>query len=294
MGKAVEGLGSHPIPEFSFLGDASVLGVLHSAFVHDSGSRVVMPASSLQSVGERPKVIAVIGEVASVAAEHGGYHRTDKIAELPERTVLKAAEVDEARGIFRRASIYEVPGHGVIIKAFDKAPNREAVAQYAVMAALHAQLSAARPLARLPLRGPEQYALVQPPTGKHRTIVMEAVPGRRLYDVLGDLLDERAHDVSARQALSGLIKPVLEAGVAGQVDPTLLPYVNDITGGADGGLYTNLIVTPTRQDALPETADDVTAMITDAAIIDQPRFLPEFRARGWRDGMDRIAKLLNR
>jgi hypothetical protein len=35
-------------------------------------------------------------------------------------------------------------------------------------------------------------------------------------------------------------------------------------------------------------------MISGAAIIDQPRFLPEIAARGWRDGMDRIAKLLNR
>ncbi len=51
MAKAVEGAGSHPIPGFSYAGDAEVLGVLYVGLVHDSGSRVVMPADSVLSMG---------------------------------------------------------------------------------------------------------------------------------------------------------------------------------------------------------------------------------------------------
>ncbi len=232
--------------------------------------------------------------MAADAAEHDGYHQVNRISELPDRVVLKIAEVDEVRGIYRRASIYAVPSSRLIIKAFDKAPNREAVAQFAVMTALHVSLTQAGADEPIRLRSPEQYALIQPPKGKHRTIVMEAIEGRRLYDVLGELPQVRTSGLAARQELSRMIKPVLEAAVARRVDETLLPYVNDITGGAEGGLYTNLIVPGAELKAAPTTAAEVGSMISGGAIIDQPRFLPEIAARGWRDGMDKIAKLLNR
>lgn len=293
MARAIEGAGSHPLPGFSYAGDAEVLGALFVGLVHDSGSRVVLPAASVSSLGERPGVLDMLADIAADAAEHGGYHQVDRIAELPDRIVLKVAEVDEVRGVYRRASLYAVPSCGLIIKAFDKAPTREAVAQFSVMTALHEALSRPPQDEPIRLRGPEQYALIQPPTGKHRTIVMEAIEGRRLYDVLGELPLVRTSGTIARQRLSQLIKPVLEAAVARQIDADLLPYVNDITGGAEGGLYTNLIVPSARLGAA-STTTDVATMISGAAIIDQPRFLPEIAARGWRDGMDKIAKLLNR
>ena len=246
MAKAVEGAGSHPIPGFSYAGDAEVLGVLYVGLVHDSGSRVVMPADSVLSMGSGRRSATWWPRWPPMRPSTTATTRCNRIAELPDRVVLKIAEVDEVRGVYRRASIYAVPSSGLIIKAFDKAPNREAVAQFAVMTALHASLTQAGAEEPVRLRSPEQYALIQPPEGKHRTIVMEAVAGRRLYDVLGELPEVRASGIAARQELSRMIKPVLEAAVARQVDETLLPYVNDITGGAEGGLYTNLIVPGSR------------------------------------------------
>jgi hypothetical protein len=294
MARAVEGAGSHPLPGFSYAGDAEVLGALFVGLVHDSGSRVVLPAASVLTIGERPGILDVVSDVAADAAGHDGYHQVDRIAALPDRVVIKVAEVDEVRGVYRRASLYAVPSCGLIIKAFDKAPTREAVAQFAVMTALHETLSRAPGDEPIRLQSPEQYALIQPPTGKHRTIVMKMIEGRRLYDLLSELPQVQASEIAARRELSRMIKPVLEAAVVRQVDAGLLPYVNDITGGAEGGLYTNLIVPTARLEAGPTTTTDVATMISGAAIIDQPRFLPEIAARGWRDGMDRIAKLLNR
>lgn len=285
-----EDVGSHPLPglPFTYYDDLEVLGVHHIGLTHDSGSRVVMPADTVYSIGDNLAIAEVIDQVASYAADHNGYHLPDDIIRTQPVTLLKQAHTNEHQFISNRASVYRAAEASAVIKAFDKTTTKESTAQYAVMSGLYKELIGKLDDA-VHFSSPEQYAIIQPPKGKHHTIVMEAVDGVELVQVERDMTDTPTGYSRALIHLAALVRDELNDALTRQLSTELRPYINDVTGRDNNTLI------PTAPSDTPKTPAEILAMLGEVTIIDQPKSAVSVsRFRQSRDGFPRIERLLNR
>jgi hypothetical protein len=280
------------LAESTDIGACRVLGERYVGFQHVSGSRFVMPEAVIPMLSQQSGLSKQIGRVANFAAEHNGYHLPELIADEHDLTILKSPQGDDPNAPPGIATIYRSRDRHVVIKAFDKSLKlREATLQFATMNALRHSLAEAKidDYARVRLHAPVQYAIIQPPVGRHRTILMENVRGLPLRNILHRYLTSPERTLNS-PPIPGAVREIIGPTLRRQVNPRILKYANDVTRS-----FANTLV-PAVPAHMPQTEEELVMMLNDVTIIDQPHYqgFSLWDGMGWRDGVKKIDRLLNR
>lgn len=261
----------------------------HIGLTHDSGSRVIMPAQTVHAIGDNLAIADVIDEVATYAAKHDGYHLVDDICDTQPVELIRRAYTNTVQLISNRASVYRSRDGAAIIKAYDKTSPNEAATQYAALASLHQELQALPEDDAIHFTSPEQYAIIQPPAGRHRTVIMQPMVGIELVQVERMLTDTPAGYSRELVHLAHVVGGELVDALNRQLSPELRPYINDVTGRDNNTLI------PAAPSHKPSTPREALAMLAEVTIIDQPKSAVSIsKVRQMRDGIQRIERLLNR
>src|SRR5690242_1291281 len=93
---------SYLAPGYSPVGDCEVFGMHFVVLLHDSGSRLVFPVSTVSSMGRRPEIAEITDRIAQYGARHNGYHHPERIADQHPVDIFRRSKVDLDTNIGRR------------------------------------------------------------------------------------------------------------------------------------------------------------------------------------------------
>lgn len=179
-----------------------VRSIGHMCLEHESGIRLELSADGL-AAAEHPGLRAVLAEMSTFIAEHGGYDKPELVLsnqavqgvtlsrprpndDSPSELPSGVATDEERNKSLHLHSVYHslvAPEH--IIKAYDGGPKLAGV-QFYIGSWLHKKLADANGGVYFP----RQLALLTAPGG-HRSIIMEHIEGECLYDISKRLHDDK-------------------------------------------------------------------------------------------------------